>query len=115
MVSIKEQGLLIYITEHCKRIEVKTKNITKKEFITNTDIQEIVCFNILQIGELAKKFNRAFLKQYTNIPCKSIIGMRNIVVHGYGKINLEKVWNAATIDVKQLKIFCESILKDLEQ
>ena len=30
MVSIKEQGLLIYITEHCKRIEVKTKNITKK-------------------------------------------------------------------------------------
>ena len=113
MVNIKEQGLLIYITEHCKRIEEKIEGISKEEFIVNIDIQEIICFNILQIGELTKKFNRAFLKQYTDIHWKSIIGMRNIVVHGYGKINLDKVWNTATIDVKQLKSFCEFVLKDL--
>ena len=60
MVNIKEQGLLIYITEHCKRIEEKIEGISKEEFIVNIDIQEIICFNILQIGELTKKFNRLF-------------------------------------------------------
>ena len=47
---------MLQIIKHCKRIEEKITGIDKDEFDINDDIREIVCFNIFQIGELAKGF-----------------------------------------------------------
>lgn len=44
---MKEKGLLLYIINHCVRVEEKMKTIDKKDFDSSEDIQEIVCFNIL--------------------------------------------------------------------
>ena len=57
MLTLKDKGLLFYIIEHCKRIEEKIKDKSKECFYSDKDIIEIVCFNILQIGELVKNFS----------------------------------------------------------
>ena len=38
-----------------------TKKISKTSFYDNKDIIEIVCFNVLQIGELVKNFSSDFM------------------------------------------------------
>ena len=57
MIGVKDKGILLAIIDHCQRIESKSKDITKEEFKNNEDTTDIVCFHILQIGELAKNFH----------------------------------------------------------
>ena len=111
MLTVKEKGLLLYIIDHCKRIEEKTKGVSREEFFNNEDVEEIVCFNLLQIGELANKFTTDFLKKYPDVPWEEMRGLRNRIVHGYGSIKIERVWATANKDIKPLKEYCESILK----
>jgi len=81
---MKEKGLLLYIINHCVRVEEKMKTIDKKDFDSSEDIQEIVCFNNLQIGELAKGLDSNFTNIHDKVQWKSIKGMRDGIVHGYG-------------------------------
>ena len=110
MLTLKERGLLFYIIEHCERIEEKTKKISKTNFYDNKDIIEIVCFNVLQIGELVKNFSSDFIYTYNKMPWKNIKGMRDWVAHGYGTIDLEKVWDTVVNEITPLKTYCKYIL-----
>ena len=112
MLSVKEHGLLLCIIEHCKRIEEKMVGATRETLEQDKDIEEIICFNILQIGELAKRFEEEFIKKYNLVPWDDIKGMRDVVAHGYGKINLDDVWKTASCDVVPLREYCEKILSE---
>jgi len=52
------------------------------------------------------------LAKYSKMPWKDIKGMRDWVAHGYGTIDLNKVWKTATEDIKPLFDYCESILNE---
>ncbi|MCR5185198.1 MAG: DUF86 domain-containing protein [Bacilli bacterium] len=110
MLTVKEKGIMFYIIKHCYRIEDKIKDVSFEKFVSDEDIKEIISFNVLQIGELAKNLSSDFLKQYPNMPWKDIKGMRDWVAHGYGTIDLEEVWNTATNDIKPLREYCEEII-----
>ena len=74
-------------------------------------LQRAIAFNILQIGELVGKLSdelRASTLQEINWP--AIKGMRNIVVHDYGNVELDVVWDAAVNDLPVLMRFCEERL-----
>ncbi len=109
---MKEKGLLLYIINHCERVEEKIKAIDKKDFDSSEDIQEIVCFNILQIGELAKGLDNNFTSIHDKVPWKSIKGMRDRIVHGYGTINMDRVWETAINDIEYLREYCKEILDE---
>ncbi len=49
-----------------------------------------------------------------DIPWSKIIGMRNILVHGYFEIDTDIVWGAVQRDVPTLKPAVEALLKRLE-
>ena len=112
MLTVKEKGIMLYIIKHCKRIEDKVAGISFDLFLTDEDIKEIVSFNVLQIGELAKNLPASFLEEYPEMPWKSIKGMRDWVAHGYGTISLKEVWKTATNDIKPLREYCERILAE---
>ena len=112
MLSTKHKGILNYIVSYCERIESVTNGITRDEFDNNLNIREIVCFNILQIGELTKNFEPTFVELYGNQPWKDIKGMRDHVAHGYGSIIWDKVWEVVEKDIKPLKDYCIQILKE---
>ncbi|MCR5309238.1 MAG: DUF86 domain-containing protein [Bacilli bacterium] len=112
MVDSKTRGILINVIKHCKRIEDKIKNVDEISFYNNDDVKEIVCFNIIQIGELIKKINNDFLMKYTKMPWSNIKGMRDWVAHGYGTIDFIKVWNTALFDIGPLGDYCIEILQE---
>ena len=98
----RDTVIIKIILEHTEKIISKIKNINKTDFINNTDLQEIICFNILQIGELCNSITEDFKNAHDNIPWKMIYGMRNIIVHGYGTIDLDIVYNTSKIDIPEL-------------
>lgn len=54
------------------------------------------------IGEAGSRVSSEFKKRYSEIPWKSVVGMRNRLIHGYFDINLDIVWNTATKDIPSL-------------
>ena len=103
---------MLNIISHCERIEEKILDISKQDFEKSKDTQEIVCFNIFQIGELAKNLSIDFIHQHNIVPWNQIKGMRNKIGHGYGTIEMDRVWKTAIDDIKPLKEYCQQIIND---
>lgn len=112
MLSVKENGLLLGIIKHCNKINEKMNGLTRDQFDKNEDVVQIICFNILQIGELAKNFEPEFIRKYNAVPWNKIKGMRDKVAHGYDKIDLERVWNTALYDINPLLNYCLQIIDE---
>jgi uncharacterized protein with HEPN domain len=66
------------------------------------------------IGEAATKVSQDTRNKYPTIEWKGITGMRHIIVHDYFKINLDRVWDTATIDLPLLITQLEEIIISVE-
>ena len=78
-------------------------------FVSDKDYFNSVCMSLLQIGELANHLTEEFTAVQTDIPWRNIIGLRNVVVHGYGQLDIEIVWTTLTEDVPVLYQKCKAI------
>jgi uncharacterized protein with HEPN domain len=67
------------------------------------------------IGEAARRLPEEIRNLAPHIPWHKMIGMRNILVHGYFAIDLDVVWDAAQRDVPLLKPAVGALLKKLEE
>jgi uncharacterized protein with HEPN domain len=66
------------------------------------------------IGEAARALPPEVRTLAPEIPWPKIIGMRNILVHGYFEIDTDIVWQAVTNDVPVLKPAIASLLALVE-
>lgn len=106
-----KKGILIYIIAHCERVEEKVVGKSFDQFKVDEDLQDIICFNIFQIGELINTIPAEIKKKYDKQPWIDIVGMRNRIGHGYGTVKMEDIWKSATQEVKPLREYLEEILK----
>lgn len=63
------------------------------------------------IGEAAGRISPEVQKELPSIPFREIRGMRNIIAHDYGEVDLERVWETATRDVPLVLITLEKALR----
>jgi len=66
------------------------------------------------IGEAARAVPEEVRRLAPEIPWPEIIGMRNVLVHGYFGIDRDIVWNTVQQDVPRLRAALETLLKKLE-
>ena len=90
------------IIEAINRIE-KYATKGKKEFQNNELIQNWFISNLQIIGEAVNKLDYELKENNPDIPFKEIIGMRNILVHGYFDIDLNIVWNVIENELTPFK------------
>jgi len=60
--------------------------------------------NLEVIGETAKLLPEDFKQQYPNIAWKQIIGLRNVAIHGYFRVDVTILWQIVTQDLPSLKL-----------
>lgn len=65
------------------------------------------------IGEAARRISADTREAHPTIPWQDIIGMRNIIAHEYGKIDLDEIWKATETDVPDLVSALEEIVARL--
>ena len=111
MLNVKDKRVVECIIKHCLNIEEDVLNIAEENFYNDRKTQNSVCFDILQIGELAKSLSDDFIVKYSSMPWKDIKGMRDWVVHGHQSIKMSRVWRTAIEDIKRLREYCEEIIK----
>jgi uncharacterized protein with HEPN domain len=67
------------------------------------------------IGEAARALPEEIRAQAPEIAWGDVIGMRNVLVHGYFDIDLDIVWDAVQRDAPALKPIIERLLRKLER
>ncbi len=67
------------------------------------------------IGEASRALSTGLRESASEIPWSKIIGMRNILVHDYFKIDLNTLWDTVQVDIPKLKPQIINLLKKLEE
>src|SRR3989338_2788173 len=91
------------ILESIIRIEKYVKGKTKKEFLDNYEKQDAIIKRLEIIGEAVKNISTGIKKKHPEIPWKDMAGMRDILVHEYFGVIMDRVWDTAKNDIPKLK------------
>lgn len=68
----------------------------REEFLADKRTQQAVIMSLVIIGEAATKImdrHSTFVERESDIPWRSMRGMRNRIAHGYFEIDLDVVWD----------------------
>jgi len=71
------------ISESIQKIMGYTQEIDYEEFIENSMVFDAVVRNFEIIGEAARNIPADIKSKFPQIPWADMVGMRNILVHGY--------------------------------
>ncbi len=85
--------------EAIEKYSCKGKAAFEKEEL----IQNWILRHLQIIGEAACKVSSETQQKYKAVPWKKMIGMRNILVHGYFSIDTEVVWAVVETHLSSLK------------
>lgn len=102
------------IIESIDKIEDYIKDMSYEEFIDEQMVIDAVIRNLEVIGEAAKNLSDDIKNKYKNIPWKRIIGLRNIVIHGYFGIDLSIIWEIVTKNLQDIKPNIENINEKID-
>lgn len=103
---------LFDIVECCEDIEGYLAGSMKESFLEDTKTQDAVVRRLEIIGEAVRRLPLPLREKYTDVPWREVSGMRDVLIHGYFSINVERVWETAQNDVPKLKEQVEKILKE---
>jgi uncharacterized protein with HEPN domain len=85
---------------------------TKEDFLKDTQCQDAVIRRLEVIGEAARRISDGTIQRFPRLPWREMIGMRNVMIHGYDDIDLVVVWKTVTDDIPRLVDSLEEILSE---
>nr|WP_281248203.1 HepT-like ribonuclease domain-containing protein [Seinonella peptonophila] len=71
---------------------------------------DAVVRNLEVIGEASKYIPEEIRQKYPQVPWKSMIGLRNILIHEYFGIDEQIIWEIVSQDFRETKPLIENIL-----
>lgn len=113
----RDAEVLRSILKYCGQIDDADREFesNKEAFVKSSVYRNAVAMCVLQIGELAKHLSDGYkLHTADEIPWNQVQGLRNVVAHEYGKIDVDLLWETITEDIPQLREFCLEQLKYID-
>jgi len=109
-MEIDQLGRLRDVREACSLIEDYMFGVSSEEFLKDTEKQDAVIRRIEIIGEATAHLSEATRSQLPALPFRQMRGMRNIVAHDYGHVDVALVWKAATEKIPLIRRVLDDFL-----
>ena len=103
---------LIHIQEAIERIEEYTQD-GEEFFLDDRKTQDAVLRNLHTLAESSQRISSTLKDQYPQVDWRILAAFRNVVVHDYLGISLNRVWDIVEGDLPRLKQSIAIILKTL--
>jgi len=91
------------IVDACRKIGQYLEGIGREEFDADSMRFDAVVRNLEVIGEAARQLPGEVREALPNHPWTNIVGMRNIIAHGYFGVDPDIVWSVATTHIAALQ------------
>ena len=101
---------LIHISECIERIESYISGIDKITFMNSSLMQDAVIRNLQIMAESTQRLSDSIKENESEIDWYKIAGFRNILVHDYLGVDIERIWNIIEKELPSLKQFVHKIL-----
>lgn len=86
---------LDFITVHMKDVDITALN-------ANEVLLDSMLFRMIQISENARKLSDEYKQTRNDIPWNALYGMRNRIVHDYGNVDLNIIFETLKHDIPKL-------------
>ena len=102
---------LIHISECIERIESYVAGIDKQEFFNSTLLQDAVIRNLQTLAESTQRLSDQTKERELNIDWFKIAGFRNVLVHDYLGIDIQRIWVILEKELPLLKTVVQNMLQ----
>ena len=85
-----------------------TQGVTFAEYSSNKMMRMSVEHGFQIIGDAARRVSEGLKAEHPEIPWGSVVKHRNVIVHDYADLSLERIWEVVQKDLPAL-------VRDLEQ
>lgn len=102
MSDDRQLGLLRDMLDSAMAIQAYLRDITYDQFFENQEKQDAVLRRLEIIGEAASRLSAQTQQLLPELPIREMRGMRNIIAHDYGEVDLEQVWETCSRDLAPL-------------
>jgi uncharacterized protein with HEPN domain len=92
----RDLGYLWDMLEPSKNAQEFTSGSTYHQYLKDKKMKLAVERAVEIIGEAASKLTQQFRDDHPEIPWRTIINQRHIIVHEYGDLEDELIWKVAT-------------------
>jgi len=93
---------LRHIRDECLYLESRTARHSKEQFLSDEDLKRAFVRSLEIIGEATKQIPAEFREQHSDLPWRLMSGMRDRLIHDYGGVDYDIVWQTSTEDVPSL-------------
>ena len=113
---LRLRDYLGHILEAVSQIHKYCEDIDEVSFLANRMIQDAVIRNFEIIGEASKNIERVapeFVAAHPELPLAFAYDMRNLLAHGYYKVDVTVVWITIEKDLPYLQQQVTSAIRNL--
>ena len=100
---------------HAERAIQYLDDRSLEQFLSNDMVQSAVIRCIEVIGEAARQVSEGTRRRSPVIPWTLIVGMRNILAHDYGAVNLDRIYEVVQSRLPELVGQLKAVISDLEE
>jgi uncharacterized protein with HEPN domain len=102
---------LIHISESIERIQSYIGDKNKQQFLDSTLIQDAIIRNLQILAESTQRLSDSAKENMSDIDWFKIAGFRNVLVHDYLGVDIERIWNILEKDLPDLKIAVKKMME----
>ncbi len=96
----RDDAALLDIARYAQQILDFSQDMNEAKLAADTRTQAAILYYIAVIGEAVKRLSPDFRSQHPDVPWTDIAGMRDKVIHQYGRVKLDVVWNTVQQDIQ---------------
>ena len=91
--------LLDQIVEAVDRLEILVSESSGESIIDDWRTYDAICLGLIRVGENINALPDSVKSQLDGLPWQDIVGLRNRIAHGYGRLTKGRIWETASLSV----------------
>jgi uncharacterized protein with HEPN domain len=93
-------------------IQTFTNGMTFDSFLDDPKAIRAVAFELTTIGEAVRSIPLDIQERYSDVPWGKMLGIRNVLIHEYFRLDEEILWKTSQQDIPQLIAKLDKIIQN---
>lgn len=106
----RDAGHLLDMLEHARGVARAVAGRTLTQYVEDENLRLAVERRIEIIGEAARRVSSGFQAAHPEIPWRKIVAQRNVLIHEYGEVEDEIMWDVARVSIPELVRLLEPLV-----